>query len=78
MAFDGEIGRRVVRALSLLGLLVSVDDFGTGFTVLSQLRTLAVSEVKVDRTFVAGLAANEQDQAIVGSVIELGHRLGFR
>ena len=78
MAFDGEMAGEVVRALSLLGISMSVDDFGTGFTVLSQLRTLAVSEIKVDRTFVTHVADNEQDQAIVASLIDLGHRLGFR
>jgi EAL domain-containing protein (putative c-di-GMP-specific phosphodiesterase class I) len=55
---------------------MSIDDFGIGYTSLSQLRTLQVSEVKIDQTFVAGLPGNEQDRAIVRSVIDLGHNLG--
>lgn len=56
---------------------MSIDDFGIGYTSLSQLRTLKVSEVKIDQTFIAGLPDNEKDRAIVRSVIDLGHNLGF-
>ncbi len=77
LAFDGETAARVVEALSAQGISISVDDFGIGYTSLSQLRSLAVREVKIDRTFVAGLSGSEQDRAIVGSVIALGHSLGF-
>ncbi len=77
LAFDGETAARVVEALAAQGISISVDDFGIGYTSLSQLRSLAVHEVKIDRTFVAGLSGSEQDRAIVGSVIGLGHSLGF-
>ncbi|GAB3594411.1 hypothetical protein GCM10027446_18240 [Angustibacter peucedani] len=77
LAFDTETAARVVEALAAQGISISVDDFGIGYTSLSQLRSLAVHEVKIDRTFVAGLSGSEQDRAIVGSVIDLGHSLGF-
>jgi len=76
LAFDTEVAREVVSALAAQGISISIDDFGIGFTSLSQLRTLKVSEVKIDRTFVSGLPGNEQDRAIVHSVIDLGHSLG--
>jgi EAL domain-containing protein (putative c-di-GMP-specific phosphodiesterase class I) len=76
LAFDGEAAREVVNALSAQGISMSVDDFGIGFTGLAQLRTLDVAEIKIDRTFVAGLTVNPQDRAIVRSIIDLGHRLG--
>ncbi|MGN6300462.1 MAG: putative bifunctional diguanylate cyclase/phosphodiesterase [Angustibacter sp.] len=76
LAFDPETAAAVVSDLARQGIQISVDDFGIGFTSLSQLRTLTVSEVKIDRTFVAGLSGSEQDRAIVGSVIGLGHSLG--
>jgi diguanylate cyclase (GGDEF)-like protein len=76
LAFDPETAAAVVSDLASQGIQISVDDFGIGFTSLSQLRTLTVSEVKIDRTFVAGLSGSEQDRAIVGSVIDLGHGLG--
>jgi diguanylate cyclase (GGDEF)-like protein len=78
LAYDASTAAEVVQALATQGVSISVDDFGIGYTSLSQLRSLAVSEVKIDRTFVAGLSGSEQDRAIVGSVIELGHSLGFK
>ncbi|WP_426563947.1 putative bifunctional diguanylate cyclase/phosphodiesterase [Angustibacter sp. McL0619] len=78
LAFDADAAAEVVEALAWQGLSISVDDFGIGYTSLSQLRSLAVSEVKIDRTFVAGLSDSAQDRAIVGSVIGLGHSLGFK
>jgi diguanylate cyclase (GGDEF)-like protein len=75
LAFDAEMAGRVVGALSALGISIAVDDFGVGYTSLSQLRMVGVSEIKIDRTFVTGLPANEQDCAIARSVIDLGHSL---
>lgn len=76
LAFDSELAGQVVRALSAQGISMSIDDFGIGFTGLSQLRALHVAEIKIDRIFIAELPSNEQDRAIVQSVIDLGHRLG--
>ena len=76
LAFDSCLAGQVVDALSAHGIVISIDDFGIGFTGLSQLRTLDVAEIKIDRTFIAGLLDNQQDRAIVLSVIDLGHRLG--
>ena len=76
LAFDTELAGQVVGALSAQGISMSIDDFGIGYTGLSQLRTLKVAEVKIDQMFIAGLPGNEQDRAIVRSVIDLGHRLG--
>jgi len=78
LAVDVRFAARVVAALAHLGIPISVDDFGIGYTSLSQLRTLAVAEVKIDRTFVAGLEHNDADRAIVRSVIGLGHGIGCR
>jgi predicted signal transduction protein with EAL and GGDEF domain len=72
---------RAVRALNELaayGVDASLDDFGTGYSSLSYLRQLPLRELKIDASFVRGLAAAERDQAIVSSTIELGHRLGMR
>ena len=76
LAFDAALAGDVFGALATQGISMSIDDFGIGYTSLSQLRTLSVSEVKIDQTFVAGLPRNERDRAIVRSVIDLGHNLG--
>ena len=78
VAFDADVANQVVRALAALGISIAIDDFGVGYTSLSQLRIVQVSEVKIDRVFVKGLPASEQDGAIVRSVVDLGHSLGCR
>jgi predicted signal transduction protein with EAL and GGDEF domain len=60
------------------GVHVAIDDFGTGFTSLSMLADLQVDELKVDRAFVAAALTSPAAEAIVRSVVDLGHRLGLR
>ncbi len=57
------------------GIRLALDDFGTGFSSLSYLRRLPIHEVKVDRTFVAGLGRSPDDTAIVSATIALAHEL---
>jgi diguanylate cyclase (GGDEF)-like protein len=78
MAGDAATAARAVGDLAGYGIRVAVDDFGIGYTSLSQLRGLSVSEIKVDRTFVGGMPHDRQNRAIVRSVIELAHGLGCR
>jgi EAL domain-containing protein (putative c-di-GMP-specific phosphodiesterase class I) len=61
-------------------VLVSIDDFGAGFTSLPLLSRLAVGELKLDRTFLRGLAdaGAERDRALVRATIELAHNLGLK
>ncbi|HZG90490.1 MAG TPA: bifunctional diguanylate cyclase/phosphodiesterase [Pseudonocardia sp.] len=63
--------------LSSLGVRISIDDFGAGYTSLSQLKTLPVSELKIDRSFVTTMTEDTRNALIVQSVIELGHNLGL-
>jgi diguanylate cyclase len=73
--------KRVIQSLADSGITVSIDDFGTGFSSLSHLSELAVEEVKLDRTFTSRLQlgeADERDESLVRSVIDLGHALGLR
>ncbi len=69
-----------IQQLHDLGVVVSVDDFGAGFTSLAYLSSLAVSELKLDRSFITGLAtaAHTRDLALVSSTIKLAHALGLR
>lgn len=65
-----------VERLRSCGLRVSLDDFGTGNASLSYLRQLRPDEVKIDRSFTAGVLGSPADQAIVRSTIDLAHALG--
>jgi diguanylate cyclase len=76
LAGDTATATRTVIDLVGLGVGVAVDDFGVGYTSLSQLRNVPVSEIKVDQVFVAGVGRNPQSEAIVRSVVELAHGLG--
>lgn len=63
--------------LSKIGVLLSIDDFGTGFSSLSYLKDLPVNEVKIDKSFVFDMENDRSDQTIVQSTIDLGHNLGL-
>jgi EAL domain-containing protein (putative c-di-GMP-specific phosphodiesterase class I) len=57
---------------------VSIDDFGVGQTSLGYLSSLPLEELKIDRSFVADITTNAAHMAIVRSIVDLGHNLGFR
>ncbi|MFC7535569.1 putative bifunctional diguanylate cyclase/phosphodiesterase [Actinoplanes sp. GCM10030250] len=78
LAGDTDTVARTVVELGQLGVGISVDDFGAGFTSLAYLRGLPITEIKIDRAFVADVMRDPQSQAIVRSVIELAHGLGSR
>lgn len=63
--------------LQALGVKLSVDDYGTGYSSLAQLRHLPVQELKIDKSFVLQLDSQPQDQLIVRSTIDMAHGLGL-
>lgn len=73
---DEQSSGPVIDALKALGCKLSIDDFGTGYSSLTRLRALDIDEVKIDRSFVAGLGENAEDEIIVRTVIELATLLG--
>lgn len=69
--------RVVLERFHQLGLKLSIDDFGTGFTSLAYLRALPINVLKVDRLFIRDMLTEDADRVIVRSVIELGRNLGL-
>lgn len=74
---DVDRATATLNQLDNLGIRISIDDFGTGYTCLSYIRRLPVEELKVDKSFVIGMATSPDDWVIVSSLIELGHNLGM-
>ena len=68
----------VLLGLQELGVRLSVDDFGTGYSSLAHLRSLPVTELKIDKSFVMTMTVNDQDAVIVRTLVELGRSLGLR
>jgi diguanylate cyclase len=75
---DPERAAAVLAELRALGVHVSLDDYGTGYSSLAYLRDLAADELKIDRSFVSGIAQDEALALIVRSTIDLAHGLGLR
>ncbi|OWQ97144.1 hypothetical protein CDQ92_08720 [Sphingopyxis bauzanensis] len=78
--FLGRGNEQVTRALALLnarGVRVALDDFGTGFASLTHLKKFPVDVIKIDRSFVAGVATSPDDATIVRALIGLGKSLGI-
>ncbi len=78
MMSELDVVEDVLAQLRRLGVELSVDDFGTGYSSLAFLQRVRVNEVKVDRSFVAGLAASDNDRALVRATVQLAHSLGAR
>jgi diguanylate cyclase (GGDEF)-like protein len=69
---------KVLEDLKSLGLQLSIDDYGTGYSSMEYLKRLPVDELKIDKSFVLDISNNKTDQIIVRSAIELGHDLGLK
>ncbi|HEX4986533.1 MAG TPA: EAL domain-containing protein [Burkholderiales bacterium] len=74
---DPNRAQETVKALKGLGVRLSIDDYGTGYSSLAYIQRLQCDELKVDRAFVTHAVENSRDSAIIKSTIELGHALGL-
>lgn len=78
MMADPERAIDVLHTLDEMGVSLVVDDFGTGFSSLAYLKRLPVNALKIDKSFVIGMANNEDDALIVKSTVNLAHDLGLK
>ena len=74
---DRERSHRVLTELRELGVRISIDDFGTGYSSLAYLKQIPADELKIDKSFVINMLADEADARIVGQIVALGHSFGL-
>jgi diguanylate cyclase (GGDEF)-like protein len=74
---DAEAAARRCHALKALGVRLAVDDFGTGYSSLAYLRQFPVDALKIDRSFISGIAASGDSKALIHTLVQLGKTLGL-
>jgi len=75
---DSPEAMALLATIQELGISLSIDDFGTGFSALSYLKKIPADFVKIDRSFITGLAEDPRDQAMVKAIVSLAHSMGFQ
>jgi diguanylate cyclase (GGDEF)-like protein len=75
---DVEQAIATMKQLQILGVQLSIDDFGTGYSSLAALKRFPVARLKIDKSFIDDIPADENDRAVAGAVISLGQKLNLR
>ena len=75
---DAEATRRRLGSLKSLGVKLAVDDFGTGYSSLAYLRQFPVDTLKIDQSFISGIASSPEARALIHTLVQLGKTLGIR
>jgi EAL domain-containing protein (putative c-di-GMP-specific phosphodiesterase class I) len=78
MIADAERSVAILTRLKAVGLQIAIDDFGSGFTSLANLKRFPIDILKIDRPFVAGMLHDPGDRAVVRSAIDIGHHFGLQ
>jgi diguanylate cyclase (GGDEF)-like protein len=78
MMADPEHAIKMLTQLNNMGIELSIDDYGTGFSSLAYLKQLPVNYLKIDKSFVMNMYSNDNDAVIVRSTIDLAHNLGLK
>jgi EAL domain-containing protein (putative c-di-GMP-specific phosphodiesterase class I) len=77
VALKGDRPLRVIQEAKALGLGISLDDFGSGYSCLSRLRSLPVDTIKIDRGFIKQMDTNQDQRALVRTMVNLAHDFGL-
>ena len=78
MMSDPERAHRTLDHIHSLGVDLTIDDFGTGFSSLTYLKHLPVNKLKIDKSFVISMLQDENDAVIIRSTIDMAHNLGMK
>jgi diguanylate cyclase (GGDEF)-like protein/PAS domain S-box-containing protein len=77
VAQDAAFAVQTMRSLKALGVRIAIDDFGTGYSSLSYLKRFPIDRLKIDQSFVSGIAEDADDETICLAIISLAHNLGL-
>jgi diguanylate cyclase (GGDEF)-like protein len=75
---DLDVSTRVLEGLKAVGVGLTIDDYGTGYSSLQRLKSLPFDTLKIDGTLIGELGRNPEQTPIVGAIVELAHALGLR
>ncbi len=74
---DADLTARTLRELKALGVRIAIDDFGTGYSSLAYLEQFPVDALKIDRSFISGIASSSEAGALIHTLVQLGKTLGL-
>lgn len=77
MMMDAALSTGVLNDLNRLGIRISLDDFGTGYSSLSYLKLFPIHKLKIDRSFITDITHNENDKALVATIIAMAQNLNM-
>ncbi len=77
MMMDAEVSASILRQLHERGIKISLDDFGTGYSSLSYLKMFPIHKLKIDRSFIRDITQNQNDKAIVATIISMAQNLNM-
>ncbi|RXZ80820.1 EAL domain-containing protein [Paenibacillaceae bacterium] len=75
MMMDPSVSAAILKELNQIGIRISLDDFGTGYSSLSYLKLFSINKLKIDRSFITDITMNEDDKAIVATIIAMAQHL---
>ena len=76
LAYQPKLLKKQLLELTSLGVRLSIDDFGVGYSSLLELRDYPISEVKIDRAFIANIMTDSHSQDIIGAVVDISRSIG--